>query len=505
MQASLACDLSAELANHSWANVPNSSGGLPASATLISLRSWSVSDETDARRPQGRINGFIDVISLPFGKPLSWLWKRGFRFLFLLDAMVLFSAMVIINFARFGTDWPTYPLRHYWMGFSIATAIHIAINYFSGLYEREADVGSRPWLPRVSLAMAIGIGMDGLAALIADRYLMPRLNLAVLLIVGAVTLTLTRNISRVMARQRRGPARLALVGPLDECAHVRNIIDADESSLIVIAESQTTTELHDAGLSSNVTDILILDLDTMSETPFEHLTGFSQSGIGVHQRISSTETLLGLRAVRQISGIPFTRLHTRALSSHQERLKRILDLVIIVSTSPIWLAVLGATALYVRIVAGSGVIYRQTRMGYLEQHFQILKLRTMGKDAEGQSGPQLSLGNDPRVIPGLRWLRASRFDELPQIWNVIRGDMSLIGPRPERPELVAEIKEHVPGYERRHDVRPGMTGLAQVQGRYDSDPGHKLGYDLQYLANWSLVLDVQILLRTIWVIATRRV
>ena len=174
------------------------------------------------------------------------------------------------------------------------------------------------------------------------------------------------------------------------------------------------------------------------------------------------------------------------------------------STSPIWLAVLGATALYVRIVAGSGVIYRQTRVGYLEQHFHILKFRTMVKDAEGQLGPQLSLRDDPRVIPGLRWLRTSRFDELPQIWNVIRGDMSLIGPRPERPELVAEIEERVPGYERRHDVKPGMTGLAQVQGRYDSDPGHKLGYDLQYLANWTLILDVQILLRTVQVVLTRK-
>ena len=106
--------------------------------------------------------------------------------------------------------------------------------------------------------MAIGIGMDGLAALVADRYLMPRLNLVALLVVGSVALTLTRNVSRVMARQRRGPARLALIGPLNERAHVRKIIDADETSLIVVAESETTTELHNAGLSSNVPTFLSL-------------------------------------------------------------------------------------------------------------------------------------------------------------------------------------------------------------------------------------------------------
>ena len=116
--------------------------------------------------------------------------------------MVLFSAMVVINFARFGTDRPTYPLRHLLdRVFDSATAIHIAVNYFSGLYEREADVGSRPWLPRVSLAMAIGIGMDGLAALVADRYLMPRLNLSsAARRRGKWQLTLTRNVSRVMAQ-----------------------------------------------------------------------------------------------------------------------------------------------------------------------------------------------------------------------------------------------------------------------------------------------------------------
>ena len=493
------------MTHQSRTDTSTSQRSLLSRARSGSLRSRFVTVGSPDQRPQGRINRSIDVISLPFGKPLSWLWKRGFRFLFLLDAAVLFSAMVVINFVRFGTDWPTYPLSHYWIGFSIATAIHLLINYFSGLYEREADVGSRPWLPRVSLAMAIGIGMDGLAALVADRYLMPRLNLALLLVIGSATLTLTRNLSRIMARQRRGPARLALIGSLHECARIRTIINAEESSLIVVAESETTSGLHDARSSSNVTDILILDLDTMSETPFEHLTDFSQSGISVHQRISSTETLLGLRAVREISGIPFTRLHTRALSSHQERLKRILELLIIASTSPLWLTLLGATGLYVRIFAGPGVIYRQARVGYLERQFRILKFRTMVKDAESQSGPQLSLGNDPRVIPALRWLRASRFDELPQIWNVIRGDMSMIGPRPERPELVAEIEKQVPGYQRRHDLKPGMTGLAQVQGRYNSDAEHKLGYDLQYLANWSLVLDIQILLRTIWVVLTRRV
>jgi lipopolysaccharide/colanic/teichoic acid biosynthesis glycosyltransferase len=109
------------------------------------------------------------------------------------------------------------------------------------------------------------------------------------------------------------------------------------------------------------------------------------------------------------------------------------------------------------------------------------------------------------VVRGLGWMRSTRADELPQFWNVLRGDMSLVGPRPERPELIADIAPVVPGYERRHELRPGLTGLAQVQGRYQTDAAFKVGHDLQYLVNWSLALDIQILLRTVWVVMARRV
>ena len=102
-------------------------------------------------------------------------------------------------------------------------------------------------------------------------------------------------------------------------------------------------------------------------------------------------------------------------------------------------------------------------------------------------------------------MRATRADELPQLWNVLKGEMSLVGPRPERPDLVAEIVERVPGYIRRNELPPGLTGLAQIHGRYGTDAEYKLGYDLQYLVNWSIVIDVQILFRTVWVVLSRRV
>lgn len=460
------------------------------------------------RPPEQRTDGkpFPEVVERAIGRagrPLGWMWNRGFRFLFVLDAVALFGTMVAINLVRFGWSWPTYPRSHYWVGFSIATAIHLLINYFAGLYEREPRLGYRPWLPRVAVAMAIGVAFDGLAAVLTDRYLMPRLNLAVLLAVGSLAITGNRTVSRYFANRRRGPSRVLLVGQGEalELAVRHFAADADAD---VVGTVEDTSGLFDAVHRHQATDVLLLDIAAFSAAFPEPLTALDREGIGVHQRVSARETLLGLQSVREIAGLPFTRMRTHAMAAHQLRLKRLFDLVVVALLAPVSVPVLALLALWVRLRAGSGVIYRQTRVGLQGRHFTVVKFRTMHHDAEA-AGARLSERDDPRVVRGLRWMRQTRADELPQLWNVLRGEMSLVGPRPERPELILRIEQDVAGYARRHELPPGITGFAQINGRYETDPAFKLGYDLQYLVNWSIVLDVQILLRTVWVVLSRRV
>ena len=134
--------------------------------------------------------------------------------------------------------------------------------------------------------------------------------------------------------------------------------------------------------------------------------------------------------------------------------------------------------------------------------FIMVKFRTMTPDAE-RSGPELAVPDDPRVIDGVAWLRRTRLDELPQLWNVLTGKMSLVGPRAERPEVVARLERQIAGYGRRHDIPPGLTGLAQTQGHYQTDPAYKLGHDLQYVVNWSPVLDWEIMVKSLVVMARR--
>jgi lipopolysaccharide/colanic/teichoic acid biosynthesis glycosyltransferase len=163
---------------------------------------------------------------------------------------------------------------------------------------------------------------------------------------------------------------------------------------------------------------------------------------------------------------------------------------------PLWIAV----GLLVRLTSPGGAIYRQRRVGQHGRPFTMYKFRTMRADAEAASGPVWAKADDPRYTAVGRWLRKTRLDEVPQFWNVFRGDMSLVGPRPERPYFVERLAREIPLYSRRHRVKPGITGWAQVKWKYDTsldDVRQKVKYDLFYIENMSLSRDFQILFRTI--------
>jgi putative colanic acid biosynthesis UDP-glucose lipid carrier transferase len=169
--------------------------------------------------------------------------------------------------------------------------------------------------------------------------------------------------------------------------------------------------------------------------------------------------------------------------------------------------VLAAIALAVRMTDGGPVLYRQTRVGLGRRRFTIVKFRTMHVHAERGLGAMWSVPRDPRCTGIGHYLRRSGLDELPQLWNILRGDMSLVGPRPERPEFTREFRKEHPDYDVRHTVRAGLTGYAQIHGwRGYTSLEHRLRHDIYYVRNWSLPLDLYILLMTLlrgWSESTR--
>jgi len=171
------------------------------------------------------------------------------------------------------------------------------------------------------------------------------------------------------------------------------------------------------------------------------------------------------------------------------------------------LPIMALVAAAVKATSAGPVLYRQERVGLNGHIFTVFKVRTMRQDAEAATGPVWSLRNDARVTPIGRFLRRARLDEIPQLWNVLRGEMSFVGPRPERPSFVEQLTAQIPFYGQRHVVKPGLTGWAQVRYSYGAsveDAIEKLQYDLYYIKNLSFSLDLVIVLETIKTVVLRR-
>jgi exopolysaccharide biosynthesis polyprenyl glycosylphosphotransferase len=178
--------------------------------------------------------------------------------------------------------------------------------------------------------------------------------------------------------------------------------------------------------------------------------------------------------------------------------KRAIDVTLSAAALILLAPLLVAVGLLIKLSDGGPVLYRQRRVSLLSQPFTILKFRTMRIDAEEGLGAIWSLKNDPRCTRWGSFLRRWGIDELPQLWNIVRGDMSLVGPRPERPEFVREFSKTLPAYGVRHAVRCGLTGYAQIHGwRGETSIEERLRHDLYYVRHWSLGLDLRILALTL--------
>jgi exopolysaccharide biosynthesis polyprenyl glycosylphosphotransferase len=216
------------------------------------------------------------------------------------------------------------------------------------------------------------------------------------------------------------------------------------------------------------------------------------------------DILVGRVSSGRIHDIPVVEVVKNPRDDLAYLFKRTTDVAIAAVLAIAALPVSLLAAIAVKLGSPGPVFYRQRRVGQGGQQFTIWKFRTMLDHAESTSGPVLARHEDRRVTPIGRFLRAARIDEIPQLWNVLNGTMSLIGPRPERPEFVRRYAEEIPGYLERLQVKPGLTGLAQVNGEYHTSPAYKLKYDLAYIYNYSLVLDLKIMAETVKVMVTRR-
>jgi Undecaprenyl-phosphate glucose phosphotransferase len=208
---------------------------------------------------------------------------------------------------------------------------------------------------------------------------------------------------------------------------------------------------------------------------------------------------IALRArLEDLDGLPVINVNDVPLQGFNAWVKRALDIVLSTAALVVLALPIAIIALLVRWTSPGLVFYRQERMGLDGRAFTVFKIRSMYDDAEEASGPVWAGDNDPRTTPIGKWLRRFDLDELPQFWNVLKGDMSIVGPRPERPFFVEQFKHRIPQYMLRHKVKAGITGWAQVNGwRGNTSLEKRIEFDLYYIENWSVTLDIKIMWLTL--------
>jgi sugar transferase (PEP-CTERM system associated) len=258
--------------------------------------------------------------------------------------------------------------------------------------------------------------------------------------------------------------------------------------------------------SRQVRKIVIAMDDRRGKLPLEELLHCRTNGVPVLEGQSFYEKLAGRILAENINPSSFIFSEGFRKSKTTRFFKRCAGFVFAAVCSLITLPFTILIAIAIKLDSRGPVFYKQVRCGERDRAFELWKFRTMVDNAEAFSGPTWAQENDSRVTRVGKLLRKYRLDEVPQMWNVLKGDMSFVGPRPERPEFVQSLKEIIPYYSERHTVRPGITGWAQVSYRYGSsvqDALEKLKYDLFYIKNMSIILDLVVIFRTIKIVLHR--
>jgi len=245
--------------------------------------------------------------------------------------------------------------------------------------------------------------------------------------------------------------------------------------------------------------IVALD-DRRSRMPVQELLELRMRGVLVEDGATLLEKISGQIEVDTLRPSALIFSDGFHLRPKHWLIRDFVSTILALTLSIITLPLIPIIVLLIKLTSPGPVLYRQKRVGFRNKVFNCYKFRTMRADAEADSGPTWALDDDPRVTKIGRFLRMTRLDEIPQLWNVLRGDMEFVGPRPERPEFIEQLSEQIPYYRLRHVVRPGITGWAQINYKYGNsvrDSKEKLKYDLFYIKNMSLGLDFWIVFATI--------
>lgn len=444
------------------------------------------------------------------------------------DFLALNLAYVGSYLLRYKTGWFYEPqlapeFRHLWVPTLVVSTGWIVIFALRGMYRSMYGLSTVDIAFNVIRATLVGVFIIFLITIDLRKPLSPSRVVLMsywgfIIVFASFGRVLIRKAQQRLLRQGIG-LRNALIVGFNERAKtfLRQALNAPDMGLRIIGFINGGREDEYLGVK------VFPDISHMEETILTHdvkqvilapapqereaipgiISHLANMHISVKVLPDMTETLYGHLRTAQVRGVPLIDVFPDILTPWERTFKRFIDIIFSLTVLVIGFPFLAIVGIIIRLDSSGPIIYAQQRVGRGGRLFTLYKFRSMVQNAEAKTGPIWAGKADPRITRIGKIIRRLRIDEFPQFFNVLKGDMALVGPRPERPAFVDEFRHEIPLYERRLNVKPGITGWAQVKHKYDeslSDVQEKLRYDLFYLENMSLALDIKIILSTFGVV-----
>lgn len=438
----------------------------------------------------------------------------------LLDAALINGGIILAFLIRFGGVLPAKNFAAYQSLSVFITIIMLGTFYISGLYDRRRSYTMVNILDNTINGVTLGTLLL-FVAVYAARTKVGRFPTMVLMISWLVNLILISGWRIILVRFRKvAPRRVLVVGRGEGAESILQDIrrqpklgyelvgviseEGEKSPESGIKHFKSVRNIRRIVTANKVDEVII---SFPPESRKEMVDVISQcQGMGIRFKIVPElyEIFLSETDGEDVNGLPLVEVMAPPIYGANAVIKRLIDILVSSVALLLFLPLVLLIIIIIKMESRGPVLFEQERVGKDGRIFSLYKFRSMAKDAEKYTGPVMAMSDDKRVTKLGRILRRTRFDEIPQLVNVLKGDMSLVGPRPERPFFVERFKREIPGYVQRLQVRPGVTGLAQVHSTYDIYARSKLRYDLLYVRNHSLFLDLEIILRTIGVVLRRK-
>ncbi|NKB24061.1 MAG: undecaprenyl-phosphate glucose phosphotransferase [Kiritimatiellae bacterium] len=447
----------------------------------------------------------------------------------IVDAVFIYIGFITATWIRFDSGWiPLYrgypPQSLYQYGAGLATILFLFIFLSLGLYKRPQVGHFIEKIPRLIRATGLGIFLViTLAYIINTEPPIARMVVFLSFFTVNIFILIERKIlfqlERHWAKYQASKKRVAILGTGPIAGQLKQALEQEprlRSRLIAFFKTNNDRldphvpaelvkghieDLPEFLKNETVDEIILANPSSLTHAAMVKIIVQCERALANFIMVPDIFRVLTSGVSMQlIDGIPMLGVGTWPLDRFWNRLtKRSVDIAGAWLGLILSIPVMAISAIIIKATSPGPILYKQKRCGEKGTCFTIYKLRTMQMDAEIESGPVWTTQDDTRRTPAGKFMRKYNIDELPQFWNVLKGEMSLVGPRPERPHFVEQFKEDIGGYMWRHTSKPGLTGWAQVNGlRGNTSIEARIKHDLFYLENWSLGLDLKVLLRTIF-------